>query len=277
MKTFVVLLSLFISANLSAQKGRFYMNSWHRSADNKMNIPSDKYSYYEKGKLYYFLSNDNENLYVDIKTDEPSVQNRILKEGLTIWIDMDNKPVKKMGVRFPIGSEYASDHNKSGLHEGELLPDGSLVTPLTMANTIELVGFSGEDTRRFPSDNADTFRGSVEYDKEGTLHYDLTIPFAKLPLRNSKDGNGAMPFEFGIEYGAPPEDFNAHRSAPPPSQYSQASSGTGGGSRGNSSHGGGRPGGMSGNNEPPVRTNFNSGINPPVIVWVKNIKLASGM
>jgi hypothetical protein len=30
------------------------------------------------------------------------------------------------------------------------------------------------------------------------------MPVAKLPVRNSKEGNGAMPFTLGIEYGFPP-------------------------------------------------------------------------
>jgi hypothetical protein len=276
MKRFVVLLSVIISTNLSAQKGKFYINSWHQSSANKMNIPSEKYSYFDKGKLFYYLSNDNENVYVDIKVDEPSVQNRILKEGLTIWINMDRKLTKKMGVRFPIGSEYASDHKKGSLHEGEINPDGSLVTPLTMANTIELVGFKGEDSRRFPSDNADTFRGSVRYDSKGTLHYNLTMPIDKLPLRNSKDGNGAMPFILGIEYGAPPVYSDNRLTMAPPPPYGSASSKSRGGSRGGGSRRIERPDGMSGNDRPMTQTNFSRAILPPYLVWVKNIKLATG-
>lgn len=276
MKTFVVLLLVIVSTNLSAQKGKFYMNSWHQPPDNKMNIPSEKYSYFDKGKLFYYLSNDNENVYVDIKGEDPSVQTRILKEGMTIWINMDRKMAKKMGVRFPIGSEYAPGHKKGSLHEGETNPDGSLVTPLEMANTIELVGFKGEDSRRFPSDNADTFRGSVRYDSEGTLHYNLTIPIDKIPLRNSKDGNGAMPFTLGIEYGAPPVNSDNQRTMAPPSPYGSASSMSQGGSRSGGSRSGARPGGMPGNDRPVTKISTNPAILPPYLVWVKNIKLATG-
>jgi hypothetical protein len=276
MKTLVVLMSLIISTNLSAQKGRFYMNTWHQPSDNKTNIPAEKYSYFDKGKLFYFISNDNENVYVDIKVEESSVQNRILKEGLTIWINMDRKLTKKMGVRFPVGSEYDTDYNKRGIHENKINQDESLVTPLIMANTIELVGFKGEDSRRFPSDNADTFRGSVRYDREGTLYYHMTMPIDKLPLRNSKDGTGAMPFILGIEYGAPPLSLDKHLSMTPPPAYRSASSRSRGGSRSGASGKGGRSGGISYKDGPMTKANLNPAILPPVLIWVKNIKLAKG-
>ena len=32
------------------------------------------------------------------------------------------------------------------------------------------------------------------------------MPVAKLPVRNSRDGSGAMPFTLGIEYGNLPSD-----------------------------------------------------------------------
>jgi hypothetical protein len=114
---------------------------------------------------------------------------------------MDSKLTKKMGIRFPTGSQYSGGHNKSILPDDDLNADGSLVPPVSFANTIELIGFTSEDARRFPADNADNFRGSVKYDNEIALHYRMVMPVSKLPLRNSKKGDGAMPFTFGIEYG----------------------------------------------------------------------------
>lgn len=105
MRTFVVIISLIFSTGLNAQKGKLYLSSWHRNGDSESNVPSDKYLCFDKAKIYYFLSNDNANVYLDMKIVDPGVQNRILKEGLTVWIDMDSKPSKKLGVKYPIGAQ----------------------------------------------------------------------------------------------------------------------------------------------------------------------------
>jgi hypothetical protein len=276
MKIFTILISFFFCINLNAQKEKLFLSSWHENGNAELNIPSDKYSYFEKGKIYYFLSNDNDNIYIDIKIEDPGVQNRILKQGLTVWIKMDRKPAKKMGIRFPIGSQNSESRNKPNLIGNNTNADGSLVTPLSLANTIELISFTNEEARRFPSDNADNFRGSVKYDNEGTLHYKMIMPIAKLPVRNSKDGDGAMPFTFGIEYGVLPV-MNSPRGivAQPPSS-GPPSGGSRGGSPGGGRSGGGAPGGRGqGMGTPGAGSATSQNTIPPVLLWIKNIKLAT--
>ena len=198
MKSFVWILSLFLCCGLGAQKEN--MNLSYRHTSDK--VEASDYQLIRKSKLYYFLSNDNVNIYIDIKVEDHGIQNRILKEGLTIWISMSGKEEKKMGVRFPIGSQNQGTHRKTDHQENNSVPDGKPVNPIAMANTIEIIGFTSEQQRHFPSDNHDSFRGSVKYDEAGILYYKLVIPIIKLPLRNTRAGNGAMPFILGIEYGS---------------------------------------------------------------------------
>lgn len=238
MKIYALILSLIASISLNAQKGNLFYCNWNEGGNSEVNTPKTNYSYFKKGQIYYYLSNDKDNIYLDMRIEDPGVQTRILKEGLTVWIDMEGKSAKKMGVRFPIGSQNSSGRNKPDQIE-KLNPDGSIVTPLSMANTIELIGFINEEARRFPAENTENFSGSVKYDKEGILHYSMIMPLAKLPVRNSKDGNGAMPFAFGIQYG---------------------------GARSGSASGAGRPSAGQSSVESAM---------PPVLFWIKNIKLAS--
>jgi hypothetical protein len=157
--------------------------------------------------LLYCLSNDNDNIYIDLKCDNPSKQLMILREGLIIWIDMDNKSLKKLGVRFPLGTQRRQIKNRTGQSYDEIKPVEDVPSLARMSKTIELVGFISEQERHFSSENPDNFRGSVRYE-DGTLHYKMVMPLAKLPVRNSKGGNGAMPFALGIEYGFT-SDINA--------------------------------------------------------------------
>lgn len=228
---------LLFSLNSYGQKNKSYQSSWHNDGAGELSTQAADFIYFEKGKLFYFISNDENKIVLDIRIKDVGVQDRIIKEGMTIWINMDGKQDKDMGVRFPIGSNFqsAGKSNQATLNE-----DGTIVTPLSMANTIELIGFSGESSNRLPAENYDSFNGFVKYDNKGILNYRLNLPLEKIPLRNSKDRGGIMPFNFGIEYGSKGNRGGGMPPGAPP------------------------PNGLAGNSEP----------KPSVLYWVKNISLA---
>jgi hypothetical protein len=274
MKTSIFILSLLICTSLNAQKGSLNESRWHLNDE----VQSSDYQPINKAKLYCFLSNDNDNIYIDIKIADAGVQNRILKEGLIIWINMDGKSAKKMGVRYPIGSQNPVGRNKPDYSENTTNQDRSLVSPLSLANTIELIGFINEEVRHFPSQNSDNFRGSVKYDKEGILYYKMVMPIAKLPVRNSKQGNGAMPFAIGIEYGSSTSvNKSGNQMSPPPSSSFSSGGSRGGVSGGGRSGGGGRAGRGGGIPANAAETSSNSDqpAITPVLKWIKDIKLST--
>jgi hypothetical protein len=277
MKTLVIFFSLFISASIDAQKGNLILSNWHQTENKEFSVRPEDYSFLKKGKLWYSLSNDNDNIYISLKIEDPGVQNRILKEGLIVWINMDGKSSKKMGIRYPIGSQSSEGRRRPGMPEAKTNADGSLVTPLSLANTIELIGFTNEVARRFPADNADNFKGSLRFNNEGTLFYWMAMPIAKLPVRNSKDSSGAMPFTLGIEYGAVQVNSNGQGgnvAQPPPS--GPPSGGSRGGPSGGGRAGGGQSGGR-GQGMGTAQTGYPSSQNstPSVLLWLKNIRLAT--
>ncbi len=189
MKKLVLSLSALCCLMVFAQKGNSYQSTWDKSKPEDLKISAEKYSCSKKTGICYFMSNNTDNLVLEIEVKDIRVQNRILKEGMTLWINMDGKQVKGMGVRFPKGA-------------GNTGKEVNLITALSMANTIELIGFSGESERQFPSANADSFSGQITIDAFNVLKYRMVIPLTKIPLRNSKEANGTMPFCIGIEYGA---------------------------------------------------------------------------
>jgi hypothetical protein len=271
MKKLLILISFLACLNIYGQKGKSYVTGWHNDGDDEMSIPADNYSFFEKGKLFYFLSNSKSDLLIDIKVEDEAVQTRILKEGMTVWINMDGKQDQKMGVRFPMGAQRQGG-NRNGVNQTMLNPDGSLVTPISQANTIELIGFTGENSNRFPSENADSFNGFVKYDNAGILHYRMFMPFDKIPLRNTKEGNETMPFTIGIEYGK--SAIGNNRQGPPPSSSSSGGRSSRGGSGGGSRGGGGGGGGMPQGGSPMGGQNNRDAAKPPVLFWIKNIKLS---
>lgn len=213
MKSYLLILSLLVSCSLNAQKKNLNLSKWHHSDK----IEASDYNHIKKAKLFFSLSNDNDYLYIDLKAEDHEAQNRILKNGLTIWINMDGRELKKMGIRFPLGSDNQGSRRKADSHDNISTSDRNILTPLSMANTIELLGFTNEQQRRFPSNNHDSFRGWVRYGDDGILYYQLVVPIEKLPVRNSRDGRSAMPFTLGIEYGSSPTMNSQVNRGPKPS------------------------------------------------------------
>ena len=226
MKSYFLIISILLSGGLNAQKRNLNLSSWHQSDK----IESSYYMPAGKSGLYCFISNDNDNMYIDMKVEDRKIQKRILTEGLTIWINMDAREEKKMGIRFPLGSRNQAGRKKTGQEENTPARAESIENLLTMANTIEILGFISEQQRRFPAENRDSFRGSVKLDEGGNLYYKLIMPVAKLPLRNSRDSHGAMPFILGIEYGSLPvtNKSDVNRGPAPSSMFHSGSSGKGG-------------------------------------------------
>lgn len=274
MKSSLFILSFVICSALYGQKDNENLCRWHsNSAANQIDYYAIK-----RSAISYSLSNDNDNIYLDIKVADVNEQNMILRNGLVIWINMDGKTNRKMGVRFPVGSRNNSVRRVQQMGESEKAPQSFPGDPQSMANTIELIGFINEAQRRFPAENPDNFRGSVKFDANGALIYNLRMPLVKLPVRNTKNGKGSVPFTLGIEYGFSSESDKTTEKAGqlPSSSYKSGaySSGSAKGKRpGKGSHtekGGKTPSGSSGTNAKNQQTAAGS-----ELFWIKEVKLAT--
>jgi hypothetical protein len=201
MKHTFFLILLFVFPVLSAQKGKDIQSHWNENGTPEETISTENWTFQKQGKFNYFISNDKDKIFLTIKIQEAPVQLRVLREGLKLWINMDNKPITILGVHFPLGTLNSGTNGKRSEQQISQAPEVSLITAVAKATTIELIGFKGEE-RKLKAENPDSFTGSVIIDNQGVLFYRMVLPFEKLPLRNSREGVGAMPFSLGIEYGS---------------------------------------------------------------------------
>lgn len=199
MKQIITFLIVFLSLDLAGQTSQVFQNRWNDAGSPDINIAQADWIYNKKGKVYYFISNDDNKIYVSLLIQDQVVGLRILSEGMKLWINMDNKPERNLGIHFPVGTQSQSSDSRKRDKQETGAQEVSIINAISMATTIELIGFKGEE-RRVKAENPDTFTGSVRID-QGFLLYNMALPLEKLPVRNSKDGVGAMPFSFGIEYG----------------------------------------------------------------------------
>ena len=98
LRIYALILLSFASLGLIARTGNLNLCRWHTTDK----IEASDYQLLRKEKLYAFLSNDNDNIYINLKVDDQAVQERILKEGLTIWINMDNREIKHWASGFQL-------------------------------------------------------------------------------------------------------------------------------------------------------------------------------
>jgi hypothetical protein len=269
MKLVVTISALIVCLNLSAQKEEPLRIKWHDNSSGTSVLSSSEYVSAKKGMVLYCLTNDENNIYVDIKITESIEQNKVLQMGLILWVNTDGKSRKILGIRYPIGAKFSRQNMGRGESQGL-----NQESPLSLANSIELIGFKDILPNKFPSTNSDNFRGFIKYDSDGNLLYSMTIPISKLPAGDKTSEGKTFPLNLAIEYGAPPQYVSQSGKSsgytPPPKitgSRGRSSGGSGGGSRGGS--GGGSTGG---------RTTANASGSQDVpkseIIWIKNITLS---
>lgn len=274
MRKIVTLIALAFILNAYGQDEKSYQSHWFSPERNIHQMSNDSYVFFKKGNFLYYVSNDNENLYIDIKIEDSGVQSRILQEGLTVWLNADGKQRKEVGIRYPLGAKFTDGPGRR--NQG----NSASVSPLAKANTIQLIGFPGDGQNMIPAKNDDNFSGSLEYDQDGNLFYNLRLPISRLSLIAAEGGAGFEPSTIGIEYGGMPEMGNKSNGQAPPQISEDMPSGGrggggGGGGRGGSGGGGGggRGGSGGGMGAGP------SGPSAPIaeasrLLWIKKVSLA---
>jgi len=200
MKQIVSFILVLVSLNLSGQSSNLIQSRWIEEWAPDSILLQNDWSYLRKGRVYYFISNDDNKIYVSLKIQDPVAGLRILREGMKLWINMDNKPEKNLGIHFPLGAQNQSSGSRQSAQQESGAQEVSIINALSKATTIELIGFKGEE-RKLKADNPDSFAGAVSIDNQGFILYYMVLPIEKLPVRNSRDGVGAMPFALGIDYG----------------------------------------------------------------------------
>ncbi|MCW3123075.1 MAG: hypothetical protein JWQ38_2567 [Flavipsychrobacter sp.] len=72
--------------------------------------PSPYPGYDDKAQLGYAVTNDKENLYITVETGDLATQLKILRNGLTVWIDKTGESNKQIAINFPI-PQGGDEHN----------------------------------------------------------------------------------------------------------------------------------------------------------------------
>ena len=81
---------------------------------NNKDWPSPYPEYDDKAMIGYAVSNDKDNLYITVETGDPATQLKILREGLTVWIDKTANKDEVTAINFPIPQPTSKENKQEG-------------------------------------------------------------------------------------------------------------------------------------------------------------------
>lgn len=184
----------------SCYQQKYLSTKWQKETYSTIDsIPIFDYLYNSEHKVFYMITNDEDNLYVHLKTIDVNTQGQITQNGLTIWIDTTAKSKEKIGLIFPLAMKDRINQmpiriNRSGNRNKEFENIESQI------RDIELIGFEKEGgSSLISSINQKGIRGKIKFINTDEMLYVLVIPLNIL-WKNSikKDKLFSIKIESGL-------------------------------------------------------------------------------
>jgi hypothetical protein len=156
--------------------------------------------YYDKEfDIVYSIRNDDDYVYLFLKTQDRTTQMQIMRAGFTIWFDADGGNDHSFGIRYPLARQGA----RSEFHPES--DDEQIHSDLEQALLeLEIVGAQKENVQRFSTLDVPGIRVKIGRSQEA-LVYELRVPLRKTPH---------TPFAIGVTsanrigIGLETEEFN---------------------------------------------------------------------
>jgi hypothetical protein len=152
--------------------------------------PSPYPSYDSKSMVGYATSNDSTYLYVTVETGDEYTQMKILKQGLTLYIDTDGGKDTYMGIHYPLQNENETSELDGGKDKMQRVNgadarggQGRSMTQrikkgFSEANQLTLEGFKGCNGGFLVKEkNSCGITVRMDYDEYKTLIWEAAIPF----------------------------------------------------------------------------------------------------
>ncbi|MDB5112912.1 MAG: hypothetical protein JWR67_4026 [Mucilaginibacter sp.] len=135
----------------------------------------DSLSYYNpEKKIHYALANDNTNIFLVVKTNDPVQESNILNAGLTFSIDTKGRKRSAFRTTFPV--------NESGIPTPlagiESKDQKAMKATFSKLKKIEVSGFKDISDNYIGTTNTYGIQVAINYDEKGNLVYEEAIPLA---------------------------------------------------------------------------------------------------
>jgi len=226
--------------------------------------------------VLYSISNDASNLYVTLMIADPRTQNKILRNGFTLWIDTTGYKKQSLGIAYPLpsreqkkdpsGNKKSRDNEQydmAAYQDKTYQIEAKRQKILTMIE-MDLIGYQGKNAARVPAVSKNGgISVAMMVDSNGALQYHAIIPFAIMHYHpDQHTGPKSKPLTIALT-------TNKEETKPAGEKGGHSGGSEGGlpgaGGMGGGMRGGGMRGGGSGGTMDPA--------NDPVDVWM-HVKLS---
>jgi hypothetical protein len=167
-------------------------------------------------QLNYSLSNDGQNLYIQMSTKSPQEQQKIIQGGMVVWINnrADKSIPEAVGIGYPLDKRNDRDRNLMA----QARPDRYKEKPITLEDRrdYELYGFNSNKDSSIESfvygdDNPEGVVMRMDFSDAGELIYEAAVPLAALyPGSGSRSYVGKSLAVGFIIQGLPPGSQAPH-------------------------------------------------------------------
>lgn len=228
---------------MGCAKTPIYKSTWQQPSSSENGNGEDwiEGMYYDsESGIMYGLTNNQENLYVKMKFTNNILQQKVVRTGLTFWIDTLGKKNKQLGLTFPVKSSAkipAPDGRMARNQNSMRNPQRQIDTTIFNSKyregmqTIQLVNYFGEGrVDLLYNKNEEGINAILRMDEENMLYYEAEISLQKIfpnPSIFLKDST--QYFSFGIETGKIEMPSNGNGSGRPQMNLSGGGRGSGGG------------------------------------------------
>ena len=191
---------MIISCSASKHKGvKKLPGAWQSTpvvidGSNK-DWPSPYPEYDEKAQLGYAVSNDKDNLYITVETGDLATQLKILRNGLTVWIDKTGEKNELTAINYPIpqnGEERIADGPEMGQRKHEerqrIELEDRVKNARLLATEYSLQGFKSCNLQ-YPIGEKDScgVMVSMNIDADNELVWEAVIPFRSFYFKPETD------------------------------------------------------------------------------------------
>ena len=146
---------------------------------------SAEYLYDKDSKIYYLISNNTEKLFIHLKVFDQVTQQKLIRFGLTTWIDIRGKNKKKQGIKFPQGTTNKSGERSSAGGRSPNIADGGnaalKMSVKNMSQDIVFINIGEEKGRRtVNANNEENIITELLLTNSNQLLFALEIPLETL-------------------------------------------------------------------------------------------------
>ncbi len=161
------------------------------TVDGKGGTWNDSLTVLDDQKTFLGVLNDEQYLYVSIRSTNRDLARQVVQRGLTFWFDRDGGEQKKFGVRFPLGIDRFGNEENFRRGEGEPRPYRQRDSIFVPVNDVEIVEPELDRTERVPIDRS----GGI--DARFQVSHDILTYTVRVPISTS----GYFPHTIGARPG----------------------------------------------------------------------------